>query len=151
MVICQECGKEVNKANLVYHMRKKHEVVECSCETCGKKFMDTMSLRDHLRDCQKEPEQCNLCGAMVSRMKDHIRNVHTADQDKRHRCEFCGKGFFDKKKLEIHKMNIHLKLRPHRCRYGCDIGYNDTSNRNAHEKKKHGGLFVDTRTKQNKS
>ena len=26
-------------------------------------------------------------------------------------------------------------------RYGCDIGYNDVSNRNSHEKKKHGGLF----------
>ena len=90
-------------------------------------------------------EQCTICGAVVLRLKDHIRSVHTADEDKRFVCNFCGKGFFDKKKLENHKMNVHLKLRPHRCRYGCDIGYNDTSNRNAHEKKKHGGLFSDAR------
>lgn len=143
-VICQECGKECSSSNLRYHMEKYHETVECSCHKCGKKYGDKMSLRDHLRDCMKS-EQCTICGAVVLRLKDHIRSVHTADEDKRFVCNFCGKGFFDQKKLENHKMNVHLKLRPHRCRYGCDIGYNDTSNRNAHEKKKHGGLFSDAR------
>ena len=38
-------------------------------------------------------------------------------------------------------MNVHLKLRPYKCRFGCDFGYNDFSNRNAHEKKKHGGRY----------
>ena len=34
---------------------------------------------------------------------------------------FCGKGFINKKKIENLKMNIYLKLRPHRCRYSCDV------------------------------
>ena len=73
-------------------------------------------------------------------------------------------------------MNVHLKLRPYSCRYGCEFGkfvfskrknnllklkhmffshfalhyelqffsclaYNNLSNRNSHEKKKHGGLY----------
>ena len=37
---------------------------------------------------------------------------------------------------------MHLKTRPFNCRYGCDISYNDHSNRNAHEKKTHGKLFT---------
>ena len=139
-VVCEDCGKEIHSKKVYYHKKKFHEVVECSCEKCGKKYNDTMSLRDHMRDCMKAV-QCNLCGAMVTRINDHIRNVHTAEEDKRFVCDLCGKGFHQKKKLENHKMNNHLKLRPHRCRYGCDIGYNDTSNRNAHERKKHGGLF----------
>ena len=142
-VVCQECGQEVHGRKVKYHMQKYHEVVECSCDKCGKKYHDTISLKAHMRDCMKS-EQCNICGAIVTRMADHIRNVHTEEKDKKFVCNICGKGFHQKRKLENHTMNIHLKLRPHRCRYGCDIGYNDTSNRNAHEKKKHGGLFGDT-------
>jgi len=57
-------------------------------------------------------------------------------------CQDCGKGFMAPHKLEIHRMNIHLKLRPYKCRYGCAFSYNDSSNRNAHEKKTHGKLFT---------
>ena len=39
-------------------------------------------------------------------------------------------------------MSVHLKLRPYKCRYGCDDSYNDYHNRNSHEKKKHGKLFT---------
>ena len=38
-------------------------------------------------------------------------------------------------------MNVHIRSRPYNCRYGCNMAYNDVSNRNSHEKKKHGGLF----------
>ena len=57
----------------------------------------------------------------------------------------------EEKQLEIHRMNVHLKLRPHKCRYGCDISYNDTSNRNAHEKKTHGKLFTTAKEEKMKS
>ena len=65
-------------------------------------------------------------------------------------CPDCGKGFWGQKDLESHQMNIHLKLRPYRCRYGCKDSYNDTSNRNSHEKKKHGKLFTTAREEKEK-
>ena len=146
--VCKICGKQfTGSGGLFYHMNKEHIAEECSCEKCGKRFDNKMSLQSHIRrHCNKELEQCNLCGVQVRHMKAHMHAVHTRDEDKRHCCEFCGKGFLEKRAVEKHKMNVHLKLRPHRCRYGCDIGYNDTSNRNAHEKKIHGGLFAQRKT-----
>ena len=45
--------------------------------------------------------------------------------------------------LDRHMMNVHLKLRPYKCRYGlgCEFAYNDKGNRDAHERKKHGKVF----------
>ena len=90
----------------------------------------------------EEKMPCPECGERVRHLKQHMRSVHTPDELKKFQCQDCGKGFEDKKKMEIHRMNIHLKLRPYNCRYGCNISYNDTSNRNAHEKKNHGKLFT---------
>ena len=39
-------------------------------------------------------------------------------------------------------MSVHLKLRPFKCRYGCEFGYNDQANRNSHERKKHGKKYI---------
>merc|ERR1719394_610062 len=85
---------------------------------------------------------CPECNAIVRNLKEHILTVHTLDKDKKFQCQDCGKGFNHQHKLEKHKMSVHLKQRPFQCRYGCDIAYNDSSNRIAHEKKKHGRIFT---------
>ena len=78
---------------------------------------------------------------MVRNLDYHIKVMHTDDKDKRFQCIDCGKGFIYKDSLEKHKMNVHLKLRPYICRYdGCDVSYNDASNRNQHEKRVHGAV-----------
>ena len=55
------------------------------------------------------------------------------------------KVFCNKMEMQDHQMNVHLKMRPYKCRYRCidNIGYNDLGNRNSHERKKHGGVFKD--------
>ena len=74
--------------------------------------------------------------------KHHIQVIHTADSDKNFVCKDCGKGFIAKVKLDVHQMNVHLKLRPHSCRYeGCSVSFNDVSNRNQHEKRVHGAVM----------
>ena len=47
----------------------------------------------------------------------------------------------DKSIMENHRMNMHIKAQPHQCRYGCENSYNDVSNRNAHERRRHGEIF----------
>ena len=59
----------------------------------------------------------------------------------RYECDQCDKKFISNSALKCHMMNVHIRSRPYNCRYGCNMAYNDVSNRNSHEKKKHGGLF----------
>ena len=82
-----------------------------------------------------------------------LGNAHKENSYTRRREEISMSRLWErlvkKDTLESHRMSMHLKLRPHYCRYGCDMSYNDTSNRNQHEKRVHGQLF--TVVKQNTS
>ena len=145
-VICNVCGKSLHKASLDMHMRRAHTngppEKKYNCEICGKAFGYEDALKRHIRKTHGEKTPCPECGKKVRRLKLHIRDVHTPDQEKKLKCQDCGKGFDDTRRLDQHRMNVHLKLKPYNCRYGCDIAYNDTSNRNQHEKRKHGKLFT---------
>ena len=146
--MCNICGKVLSSPNaLSVHHRSFHEIRELihKCEKCGKLFGDQSLLESHLRKVHIEKTPCSICGLKVRQIKEHMGAVHTKDEDKKHQCQDCGKGFMLKRKLEIHRINMHLKTKPHSCRYGCDISYNDDSNRNAHEKKTHGKLFTTAR------
>ena len=149
--ICPHCGKVcLTYGNLYYHKNFAHANGSYPCDTCGRVYPSTASLQDHVsRKCQVKVKECTLCGAKVKHMREHLHAVHREEKDKRFQCGICGKGFYDKKKLANHEMSMHIKTRPHRCRYGCDIGYNDISNRNAHERKTHGQRF-DLAMKNNK-
>ena len=100
-------------------------------------------LNQHMKRVHR-PSPCQVCGKIVKNMKQHISTLHKDDSEKKFRCDSCGKGFPGNAQLQSHKMSVHIKSRPYQCRYGgCENipGYNDTSNRNSHEKKKHGKLF----------
>ena len=142
--VCNICGKVLNsKGSLISHHRARHEIRELKikCEQCGKHFLNTYLLKKHMR-MHEEKKTCPDCGIKVRGLKKHIELVHTKDEDKKFQCQDCGKGFMLKRTLESHRINMHLKTKPYNCRYGCDISYNDMSNRNAHEKKTHGKLFT---------
>ena len=72
-------------------------------------------------------------------LKRHIMVVHEAI---RFFCDQCEKKFVQEGRLKNHQVNVHLKTRPFDCRYKCGgMAYNDSSNRNSHEKRKHGAVF----------
>ena len=142
--MCNICGKEVS--DVKSHTKKVHEFMSLQpktefCDICGKGFVNRDGLLKHLK-IHKERLPCPQCGIKVRNVDNHIEAVHTPDELKSHQCPDCGKGFINTLNLEKHQMNVHLKLRPYRCRYGCADSYNDISNRNQHEKKKHGKLFI---------
>ena len=145
-MICNICAKVyTDKHCLERHIKIEHEKVEIKkpfiCDKCDNCFETKGGLAAHMKT-HEEKMPCPECGERIRNLKAHMRAVHTPDELKKFQCQDCGRGFNDKNKLEIHRMNIHLKLRPYNCRFGCDISYNDTSNRNAHEKKTHGKLFT---------
>ena len=147
-LMCNICGKVLSSPNaLSVHHRSFHEIRELihKCEKCGKLFGDQSLLKFHLKKVHVEKTPCSICGLKVRHIKEHMGAVHTKDEDKKYQCQDCGKGFMLKHKLNTHRINMHLKTKPYACRYGCDISYNDDSNRNAHEKKTHGKLFTTAR------
>ena len=144
--ICPHCGKSCKTHGILhYHKFIAHSTGSFPCDICGKIYTNVVKLKEHLKKtCKAQMIPCSICGAMLKGqrgVKGHMRSVHMDDKDKRYQCDICGKGFFSQDKLKCHEMSMHIKSRPHRCRYGCDIGYNDISNRNAHEKKTHGERY----------
>ena len=138
--LCTECGESVKNIN--YHMNYHHSGLKVgACKICGKYFSNRSRLLAHINKTHKSKQPCPECGVLVRNMKLHSMTAHVPDSEKKHQCQDCGKGFLNRAALEKHRMNMHLKTRPYHCRYGCSNAYNDTSNRNAHERKTHGQLF----------
>jgi len=141
--ICKFCNAEFRtNGALFYHEKSIHTNTPSECDICLKTFRSYLHLKDHMKKVHVEKTACNICGVLVKDIKEHHETVHVDDDLKKFRCEHCGKGFNENQKLSDHKMNVHLKLRPYKCRYGCSMAYNDRSNRNQHEKRKHGQLFA---------
>ena len=142
--VCNICGKVLSSRGVLNsHHRAMHEIRELKikCEKCGKLFVNALVLKHHMRF-HEEKKTCPVCGIKVRLIKEHIDNVHITDEEKMFRCQDCGKGFKYARKLEYHRISMHLKTKPYNCRYGCDLSYNDFSNRNAHERRTHGKLFT---------
>ena len=141
---CEICGKiYYNVDTLRSHVNTKHRKDESeskySCHQCGK-TVGKHDLINHLKT-HDPMNPCPQCGKLVRNLSDHIEVMHTDDRDKKFQCKDCGKGFKDNYCLGKHRMNVHLKLRPHKCRHdGCDVSFNDISNRNQHEKRVHGAV-----------
>ena len=141
-----ECNKTFkNRSSIPYHMMSSHDDGgPFCCSHCGKELPSRLTLNAHEKRSHNE-QSCPVCFKLVKNLRTHTLDVHTEDSRLRLQCDSCGKGFHEISKLRKHEMNVHIKTRPFKCRYLCenDIGYNDVSNRNSHERKKHGGLFND--------
>ena len=119
------------------------------CDFCSVSFHN---LKQHIEVVHKRnptfirkkriPKKCPHCCESFSHLQTHIDNKHTADSEKNFSCQECGKGFSVRQALRSHMMNVHIKSRPHQCRYGCENSYNDVNNRAAHERRRHGQIFT---------
>ena len=125
---CSVCGKRT-------HREEYHSTTPATCEHCGKTFRNLYTAKCHSYGCTVEMP-CPICGKFVKKMKIHTNLCHTSDSEKKFKCEHCGKGFLEKKSMESHT-NMHLKLKPHKCRKGCELGFADPANRGQHEKRVH--------------
>jgi len=137
--VCDLCGyKATNPNNLKFHRNKYHESTPEPCPECGKMCRGKTDLKSHIKHSHNETT-CPLCGKVVKNFKLHMKITHTEDSEMALQCGDCGKGFTDKANLNNHRMNMHIKSMPYQCRYGCENRYNDNSNRNAHERRRHKG------------
>ena len=140
-MVCDICGwKGKHKASLSGHHARVHDHVEVQCQECGEVQKNKHALAKH-KERDHTKVVCTVCAATVKNIRVHMTNQHMDATDMRYQCEHCNKGFMDKIKMDTHIMNVHIKTQPHQCRYGCENRYNDVSNRNAHERRRHGEVY----------
>ena len=141
--ICTICGGAY--VQMFYHMKEKHsgEAERQLCPHCGKVCKSKVSLTHHIYFAHKS-FPCEHCGKPQRTPKmyqNHIISMHTPDELKPYKCQYCKKGFARSHQLKEHE-NIHTNLKPHKCKY-CDARFNQQTNRAAHEKTIHMGIKRD--------
>ena len=113
------------------------------CDTCANVFTNFARYNRHLLLHEEPQFVCTHCGRKFhhnTRLTLHIKNIHTEHHNKKFQCNQCEKGFNFRVTLNNH-MNVHLGLKPYKCRH-CDNCYQNSENRAAHERKRHIGLLT---------
>ena len=144
---CEVCDYKTNTASILkIHQRSRHKMDtdsglqtdEFNINCCGKMY-NKYGFSHHNYKVHK-PRTCPICGKVVKILLAHM-NRHKTEADREYKCEVCGKGFNYQPALEEHGLVDHQGVR-YSCRYpDCKSNspeYRDKSNRDAHERKKHG-------------
>ena len=96
------------------------------CDICQKKFTNPKKLWEHHNSNHETTEEfsCELCGKIFLSsyyLRNHVQNVHG---EKKHHCSICDKWFSTKAGVEIHIKGVHNKIRDQYCKI-CETNYVD--------------------------
>ena len=142
VLMCDFC-EFTTKTNgsLSCHIRCVHDETVHVCDICSGSFKGKLKFDLHTKRTHAEMKPCTECGYLVKNITRHIRTKHTANADKKYKCDHCGKGFVEKQKLNIHMNSVHTKETKYECRYNCGAASSEKGNRKKHEIQKHGQAF----------
>jgi uncharacterized Zn-finger protein len=89
-----------------------HKIDTQKCPHCDRELMNISKLKSHIKR-HHEKTPCVHCGKLVAVefMTAHILRQHTSNDDKKYKCDVCGKGFAAKQHFIDHK-NIHSGEKP---------------------------------------
>jgi len=144
-VMCEICSNSYSsKVGLRNHIKQIHIGLDkvYECPECGKKSGYLSAHIKHMLKHKPPTIPCPQCDTKVRSneyLRRHILSHHTAPEDLGFHCDQCGKGFTNERTLEGH-MNMHLGLKPYKCRY-CSNCYQNYENRLNHEKKSHRDIY----------
>ena len=129
--VCPECGLSVH--NLTAHLTNKHYKETHLCSFCPAVFPSLSYLNTHKKSVH-EKVPCTECGKLfgIKVMKRHIESAHTPDDQKKCRCDICGKGFSNNQRLAEH-LNIHTGEKPYECQY-CSARFASRGTHAGHER-----------------
>ena len=119
--------------HLKSHIRDFHNEQKYPCVTCNKEFNSPKYLEQHVQT-MHEKVPCIHCGKLfgIALMNRHIQSQHTINEEKRFKCDVCGKGFPVKDKLKDHK-NIHTGEKPYKCKF-CSACFASRGTHATHQK-----------------
>ena len=129
--LCPECGSNV--PNVKSHIEVNHKIDIQKCPHCDRELMNISKLKAHIKR-QHEKTPCVHCGKLVAvaKMTRHLQTQHTSNDDKKYKCDVCGKGFAAKQHFSDHK-NIHTGEKPYKCKF-CTACFASKGNHGMHER-----------------
>ena len=130
--VCKLCGKKVLFGKSA-HIRKYHNGNDVRCPKCETTFNTYVGVMKHILNVH-EKKSCTICGQIFgsTSMTTHIKQAHTANEEKKFKCETCGKGFVANNALQDH-INIHTGEKPHVCKV-CGKGFASYGTLRTHER-----------------
>ena len=129
--VCPECGEFRN--NLSAHRKDMHYAEKQVCSLCSKEFRSLMLLNFHKKRAH-DKVPCTECGKLfgLKSMKRHIDSAHTHNDQKKYKCDVCGKGFIDNLSLSDHN-NVHTGEKPYKCKF-CSSCFASKGTHGMHER-----------------
>ena len=111
--ICHICKKEfAQNGSLIIHV-KNHENKDFYCNTCGNKYTNLVSLKNHIRKHHEQKDKykskCDICNVEVDKkqLESHMTK-HTGF--KTYQCSYCEKDFAQKQTLKLHE-KLHMGIK----------------------------------------
>ena len=103
------------------------------CGTCGKSFATSHTMRTHMEMVHEgiKNHQCKICKQKFTtkqclvRHQDNFKGKCRAKAKKtnnfsdKHKCDICGKCFFEARNVRNHKRSVHEGIKDHHCKI-CD-------------------------------
>ena len=136
------CGTNFSSYNKwLNHSFKVHDFGAMFCDVCGKKLLGKAKLELHKTQHKEgnaltEEIPCSKCDRKFDhkyKLKSHMVYSHKPNDEKKHKCTHCGKGFNFFGIFQDH-LNVHSGLKPWLCEY-CETAFNNKSNMLAHMRK----------------
>ena len=129
---CKLCDIKVLFGKIA-HIRKYHSGNNIKCPKCDKTSSTYKNALNH-HIVMHERSPCLICGKFFSAktIGRHTRMAHTANEEKKYKCEHCGKGFVANHYLQDH-INTHTGEKPHVCKV-CGKGFASIGTHKMHER-----------------
>ena len=108
---CNICARTFSTDAAALHASIYHCNISYPCTLCEGFIGNRKDMKKHIASEHAEninlgkSGHCSECNKTVSKLAEHTRRVHL--QAKQHFCNYCEKGFYDKRDLERHIGDLH--------------------------------------------